>query len=340
MHPLRVGLIGLGSIASKAHLPTLASLAEAGEIEIKALCDLDADRLAEKAAAYGVPNTYTDHRAMFDREPLDAVYVCIPPTAHTDQITIAADKGMGVLVEKPQTLNMAQAVAFDDAIRAAGVVSQVGFMSRYQPASEFIRKALRVRTPRHALVHHLHRGEPRRYWTSRVELCGGAFVESTIHPVDLLRYFLGDIAAVSAFYVERPPDAGPEPLNMPYVYNVNFRFAGGVTANVTTSRCLYEKAGTRQQFLLVSDDSLLEWTARQVKENGEVVWEDTEETNPWKRQTGDFIAAVRAGDPTRVRSPYSEALNSLAAVLGANASAARGGELVDLADYTAAATGS
>ena len=272
---------------------------------------------------------------MLDEEELDALYVCLPPTLHTDQITVAADKGIAVFVEKPQTLDLAQAVRFDTAIRKAGVVSQVGFMSRYYPAAEKIVELLRERTARHALVQLLYTGAPVRYWTSRYELCGGSFVENTVHMVDLLRYFLGDIAAVSAFYVERQSGEGPEPMNMPHVYNVNYRFTTGPTANCTTSRVLTNTSAGRREILVVSDDSLIEWSAHKIVENGKTIWEDPDRTNAFSAQARAFVAAVRAGDPGRVKSSYTDALNSLAAVLGANTSAERGGQLLSLDDLLA-----
>jgi predicted dehydrogenase len=203
-------------------------------------------------------------------------------------------------------------------------------MSRYYPAAERMREMLCDRTPRHVLVQLLYSGLPIRYWTSRFELCGGSFVENSIHTVDLLRYFLGDVEAVSAFYVDREPGEGPEPMNLPHVYNVNLRFVGGLTANVTTSRVLTEVSVSRRQVVVVSDNSLIEWSPERVVENGEVAWASPGAFDPFAAQARAFVDAVRNGEPMQVLSPYPDALNSLAAVLGANESAARGGELVRL----------
>ena len=335
MKPVRVGFIGVGYIAVRSHLPALAPLIESGQVELRAFCDVDEENLAEQAATFGVSTTYTDYYQMFEREELDAVYVCIPPTLHSDQISIAADKGIAVLVEKPQTLDLAQAVRFDEEIRKAGVVSQVGFQSRYYPSSEKVVELLQTRTPRHALVQALYSGKSVRYWTSRYELCGGTFVENTIHMVDLLRYFLGDIEAVSAFYVNRKPAEGPEPINMPYVYNVNYRFVGGTTANFSLSRVLTDTDTSRRAVQIISDDSLIEWSGDRLVENDKTVWEDEIRAHPSSAQTSAFIGAVQAGDPGQVKSSYASALNSLAAVLGANASAERGGQLLALDDLVA-----
>ena len=94
---------------------------------------------------------------------------------------------------------------------------------------------------------------------------------------------------------------------------------------------------SKREILVVSDDSIIEWNPQKVTENGEVVWEAKEESQSrgaFFTQARAFIAAVQAGDPSMPRSPYVPSLNSLAAVLGANASAESGGELVLLSDLT------
>jgi len=165
-----------------------------------------------------------------------------------------------------------------------------------------------------------------------MELCGGSFVENTIHMVDLLRFFLGDISAVSAFYYYRTPGEGPEPINMPHVYDVNYQFASGAVANATTSRVLTNVSYQRRTVTVVADDALIDWSARQVSLNGETVAEWDEQPNAFALQARAFIDAVKKEDPQAVRSPYEEALNSLTAVLGANLSAEEGGRRVVLDD--------
>jgi predicted dehydrogenase len=333
--PVRVAMIGLGHITQNAHLPPLAKLVEDGKVVLRAFCDVNEETVAVQAKEWGAQSVYTDHRAMFDGEDLDAVYVCLPPTLHTDAELIAAEKGIAVFVEKPQSLNMAQAVEFSEAIDQAGIVSQVGFMSRYYPSAECVVEMLEERTPRHAQVQLFYSGRHIRYWTSRMALCGGSFVENTIHMVDLLRFFLGDIESVSAFYFERAEGEGPEPIDMPHVYNVNYRFKSGAVANATASRVLTHVSHSRREVTVVADDALFEWSTQKVTLNGEdvAVWD--ERPNPFAAQAQAFVDAVRKGDRTLMRSPYGEALNSLAAVLGANASAERNGEPILLDDFIA-----
>ena len=334
MSATRIGFIGLGHISIHAHLPGLAPLVESGEVEFTAFCDISEEALATQAAAFGAKATYTDHHKMFEQEQLDAVYINLPPTLHTDQITIAADKGIAIFVEKPVSLDMAQAAEFSQQIEKAGIVSQVGFMSRYYPSSEKLVELLKERTPRHVMINLFYSGRPVRWWTSRYEECGGSFVENTIHMVDLVRYLLGDIADVSAFYQWRARGEGPEMMNMPHVYDVNYRFASGAVGNATTSRVLTDAEGAgRREVILVCDDSMIEWSTDKVVENGKVLWEAEQEgRTAFALQAQAFVTAVKAEDSSLMRSPYHPSLNSLAAVLGANASAERDGERLSLAD--------
>ena len=217
MKAIRLGFTGMGHIPVHAHLPGLAPLVESGEVVLQAFCDLNVEAAQEQAKVFGAKAVYGSHGEMLEKEELDAIYICLPPTLHKDEITTAIDKGIHVFIEKPVSLDMGQAVEFSKAIEKAGVVSQVGFMSRYYPSAEIVKELLEKRQPRHAQILKFYSGKHIRYWTSRYELCGGSFVENTIHTVDLLRYFLGDIAKVSAFYFERQPGEGPEPINMPFV---------------------------------------------------------------------------------------------------------------------------
>ena len=330
---LRLGVIGVGYIFQRAHMPALQQLRAEGELTFAAFCDVDGEMLADSAGQCGVTQTFTDHRQMLEEAEFDAVCIFIPPTRHTDAELIAAERGLHMLIEKPATLDLAQARRFDEAIRKAGVVSQVGFMSRYFPAAERVKGILAERTPRHALVQRLYSGAPIRLWTSKMDLCGGSFVENSIHMVDFLRYLFGDIEAVSAFYVSRTEQEMGGMMELPHAYLVNYRFTGGVVAQFTVSRVLTNVKVSRVEVTLVSDDSLIEWSSQQIVENGETVWEEADQPSAFYLQSQAFIRAARAGDPTAVRSPYGDALNSLAAVLAANASAARGGELIDVLKF-------
>jgi len=118
MKEVRLGFIGLGHIVKSSHLPALSGLVESGEVVLKAFCDLNEETLQARAAEYGVEATYTSYEEMLDREELDAVYVCLPPTLHGDQVPMVAAKGLHVFVEKPPSLVMSQALEHGAAVNS------------------------------------------------------------------------------------------------------------------------------------------------------------------------------------------------------------------------------
>lgn len=76
MEPLRVAVVGAGAMANRVHYPSLAGMAD---VNLVAICDLDARRLEETAERYGVRGRYQDYRRMADETMPDAVYVIGPP---------------------------------------------------------------------------------------------------------------------------------------------------------------------------------------------------------------------------------------------------------------------
>lgn len=89
MSKTRVGLIGAGGIA-RYHLRHLKQM---DDVAVTAVTDVDAARAEEIASQTGA-RVFPDHRALLDSGTVDAVFVCVPPFAHTDQELLAAERGI------------------------------------------------------------------------------------------------------------------------------------------------------------------------------------------------------------------------------------------------------
>jgi len=324
MDRLRVGVIGVGKMAEIRHLPILAGLPQ---IELTAFCDTDPGNLSARGEQYGVSARYADHHEMFDAEALDAVCIFVPPFAHTDAEIIAAGRGIHLFVEKPPTLSMDQAREINAAIRRSGIVSQVGFNSRYRPSAEVARERLTGLSVTQAMLHRLHGSGALAWWWKLQERSGGPFVENTIHWVDLLRWVGGELTSVSARVVDRP-DPTPE-LDIPLSICATYTLASGGVANVTTCAAL-QRSG-QSQFLLVAGGSLYDLTDG-LAVDGDAAAEDPPGAVAYEREFAAFFDAILSGDASLARSPYSDGARSLAAVLAAVHSARNGGAWVDLAD--------
>src|SRR5437764_564245 len=96
---VRCGFLGVGGMAS-IHLRNLATMEG---VTLAAVCDVAEGRAEEVGRQYGA-TAYTDITAMLDGERLDALYVGVPPFAHTSQELAAIERGVHLFVEKPVAL--------------------------------------------------------------------------------------------------------------------------------------------------------------------------------------------------------------------------------------------
>ena len=100
MNRHRTAILGCGSFAHR-HAQVLSLLPD--EIELVAFCDRNewkARALAEQYTA-GQAAVFTDHRALLSQADLNLLMICLPPYGHTDEVELAAARGIHVLMEKP-----------------------------------------------------------------------------------------------------------------------------------------------------------------------------------------------------------------------------------------------
>ena len=132
---LRIGLVGLGEIAVRAHLPALAREPRA---TLVAVADVDEQRLA--AAPEGVHRT-TDVGSVLTDPQLDAVVIATPPSVTADLVRDALDANKWVLAEKPLGLSVAE-TADVRASPGAAERLQIGLTYRHHPAVDRLRELI------------------------------------------------------------------------------------------------------------------------------------------------------------------------------------------------------
>lgn len=200
-HPrtLRVGIVGCGMI-SRNHLKAFAALDTA---EVVGVCDVDPERARATATAWGVENAVNSVSALLALD-LDIVSVCTPHPTHEAVVLEAAAAGVHVLCEKPIAIDLPSAERMVAACDAAGVKLGVLFQRRFWPAAQRIRAAIDDGTLGLPVLGHasvlLHR-DPSYYskdawrgtWNNDG---GGVLMTQAIHYIDLLQWYMGDIAEV------------------------------------------------------------------------------------------------------------------------------------------------
>src|SRR5690606_24277422 len=109
----------------------LRHLQQMDDVQVVAVTDVDNDKAKEIAEPIGA-RVYPNHYDLFEAGGIDAVFVCVPPFAHTDQELIAAREGIAFFTEKPHALSMDLTRKVQEEVDKSGVVTAVGFQDRYQ----------------------------------------------------------------------------------------------------------------------------------------------------------------------------------------------------------------
>lgn len=245
----RIGWIGCGRHAGEMLLPQLVR----EDVELVGVCDVDPAAAARLARRYGVGCAVADYRELLDLPDIEVIGMAVGPAAHREMAIAALAKGLHVFMEKPCGANAADASAIAAAARAAGRTVGVGFMKRYSTANRIARNL--VRAPEFGPVAGIF-GE---YMTAPTYFAGnvdytGFYLHHCVHYMDLVRYF---VAPVDAVTVQRN-EIAPGKL----LLHVHFAFAGGAIGTVIVGTL--QSRGTPVERIQVMGDH------RRVEVNGVV----------------------------------------------------------------------
>jgi predicted dehydrogenase len=103
------------------------------DVELSAICDLDARRAEQAAARFGVARHFTDYRRMLDAEQPDFVDIITRPDSHVALAAEAAARGVHLLCQKPLAPTFALARQLVENADRAGVRLMVHDNFRFQP---------------------------------------------------------------------------------------------------------------------------------------------------------------------------------------------------------------
>ena len=134
---LRIGIIGTGGIAN-SHIKSYLKQRDA---EVVAGADLIPGKAAQFFERHGVEaRAFEDYREMIDTMDLDAVSVCTYNSTHKECTIYALEHGLPVLLEKPMTVTLDEAVEICRAEKKSGKIVSVGFQPRFDGNMQMIKK--------------------------------------------------------------------------------------------------------------------------------------------------------------------------------------------------------
>jgi len=128
MEPVRYGIVGLGQVSVKGHIPELLSIPET---HIAALCDPNEEALAQAAGLVAGAKTYGDFDALLKDENVEVVLIGTPNWLHKEQAVRAFEAGKHVFLEKPIGVDLDECDAILQAWSDSGRVLQVGHELRH-----------------------------------------------------------------------------------------------------------------------------------------------------------------------------------------------------------------
>jgi predicted dehydrogenase len=134
-----MGVIGCGAIAQAMHLPHMFDYPE--HFNVVALADTSRPTVDAVGNRYGVADRTTDWREIMQRDDIDAVAL-FHGGSHYPTLVAALDAGKHVLVEKPMTWSLSEAVEVAEHARRSERVVQVGYHKLYDPAFAYTKQQL------------------------------------------------------------------------------------------------------------------------------------------------------------------------------------------------------
>ena len=199
--PIRIGVIGLGQIALKAHLP---GYAKTKDCELTAVYSQREEHAKRVAAQYGIRHIYKDWRRLLESDQVDAVSICTPNYTHMPIAIKATSEGKHVLVEKPIAMNREEALRMIRTAQKHGRVLMVHHNMRFDPAVRTAEKLLRRECIGHVFAFKStltqqgpHAWNPNASWFfNKKKSGGGALMDLGPHHFDSLRFLFHDEAKV------------------------------------------------------------------------------------------------------------------------------------------------
>ena len=312
--PLAIGIIGAGSMGGHHH----RAITDYGA-NVVAVHDVQLEAARELAMRADGALATTALDAFFDVD-MDGVVITTPPPVRLEPIQLACDRGIPLMVEKPPALNMAEGRKCLACIEKADVIAAVGFQLRYHPLYERLKALIAsetvhlVRTVCTVDYYLSFRMSP---WFLQSEISGGPLPEQAVHVLDCARFVMGNPKPVQAhalaiknMALDRTEFDAENAIQMTYqldngVFGTHMNHCG--TENFSFE---VEVIGPHLRLHANMTENAIRGYL-----NGETINEPAvSENSLGLDKSGAWLRAIETGDRTLVRSPFADAIETLALI--------------------------
>lgn len=259
----RWGFLGAGGIAG-----IIAADFQIAGIEISAVATRDLERTNLFADQFNIPRRHKDYAALVSDPEIDVIYISTVQTLHKDHALLAIEAGKHVLLEKPFSMNAADAQIIHDAAKRKGVFVMEAMWTRFLPTMNAVFDVINsglIGTPHFVYADHsqyLPIERAPRLWNR--EQGGGAHYDLGIYPVSFAIRVLGfpDSVVGKSVMTDTGVDASTAAI-MSYtsgsiaLINSSMTMAGTVSAAVhgTLGRIEIDKSFYEQTSFRVFDNN-------------------------------------------------------------------------------------
>jgi len=192
---VKVAIIGCGTIANSAHIPSYKANPHA---EIKYFVDIVKARAEKAAAEYGRGTAVEDYREVLSDPEVEAVSICTPNDSHASIAMECMLAGKNVLCEKPAARTYAEALEMQRVQHETGKLLNIGVVNRFNTGVNVIKNM--IANGDLGEVYHVYvsfrsqRSIPGLggAFTTKSIAGGGVLIDWGVHFLDVVMYCTGD----------------------------------------------------------------------------------------------------------------------------------------------------
>ncbi|MEJ5995517.1 Gfo/Idh/MocA family oxidoreductase [Pedobacter sp. Du54] len=208
MQEVRWGIIGCGNVTEVKSGPAFNKVANS---KLVAVMRRNGAKAKDYAERHGVEKWYDNAQQLINDPAVNAIYIATPPSSHLFYTLSAIEAGKPVYVEKPMSLNFAEANEMYLAAKKANVKLVVAHYRRAQPMFLKIKALLDDKTIGDVRFVQLQLFQPQvksivapseENWRINPALSGGGlFHDLAPHQLDLMLYFFSEVKDQKGFSV-------------------------------------------------------------------------------------------------------------------------------------------
>lgn len=195
-----VALVGCGAAAKNLHAVALTELGGEGLVQTVALVDPSLEGMASIGRMFPGARHYRDLQTMLREGKPDLAIIASPHRLHAEQTVACLEKGVHVLCEKPMALTTADCDRMTEEAAKAECLLGIGLFRRFFSSTREIRRIIGEEVLGKIKRFKFLEGESyswspqSAFFFEREQAGGGVLVDSGAHTLDLLGWWLGDVA--------------------------------------------------------------------------------------------------------------------------------------------------